>query len=107
VNGIENQDRQTLNFRGFAHGLSTAGRLPALEARWRPTVDNPAPCLLNHKTKDNIPFRSPVQHCAGLTSVKTERTTYIGESHHRQLMADSVNPQHSIVIQTNDSLQKT
>ena len=61
VVGIENQDRQTLNFPGFAHGLSTAGRRPALEARWRPTVGNPAPCLLDHKTKDNIPFRSPIQ----------------------------------------------
>ena len=62
--GIENQDRQTLNSPGFAHGLSTAGRLPALEARWRPAVGNPAPCSLDHKTKDNIPFRSPIQRAA-------------------------------------------
>ncbi|MCM2309294.1 MAG: hypothetical protein NDI91_17700, partial [Sulfuritalea sp.] len=47
-------------------------------ARWRPTVDNPAHCLLDHITKDDIPFRSPGQQRAGLTSVEIERTTYIG-----------------------------
>ena len=68
--GIENQDGLTLNFPGFAHGLSTAGRLPALEARWRPTVDNPAHCVIHHKFQDDIPFRSP--------SWEIERTIYIG-----------------------------
>ncbi len=74
---IEKQTRPTLNLPGFAHGLSTAGHQPALEARWRPTVGNPAHCLLDHKTKEDIPFRSPVQQCAGITSVEIERTTYI------------------------------
>lgn len=67
-----------LNSSGFAHGLSTAPLASRLRGAGGGAVDNPAHCLSDHKSKEDIPFRSHARTCIGLTTSGIEWSIYIG-----------------------------
>jgi hypothetical protein len=66
-----------LNFPGLAHGLSTAPLASRQRKAGGGAVDNPAHCLSDQKSQDDISFQSPAQTRIGPATLEIKRNTYI------------------------------